>query len=120
MKFFTSALAELLQKIQSGKIKSLLVHGVNHGFSTTILEQIIKRMDLIVSEFNIKEITASKLLLIANSTNFFKQKELIKITGVKGTLNKELQACIKDNKFEHFICCAFPRWELKVYSIDAA
>ena len=78
MKFFTSGLADLLQKIQSGKIKSLLVHGVNHGFSTTILEQIIKRMDLIVSEFNIKEITASKLLLIANSTNFLKQKELIK------------------------------------------
>ena len=104
MKFFTSALPELLQKIQSGKIKSLLVHGVNHGFATTILEQITKKMNLIVSEFNIKEITANKLLLIANNTNFFKQKELIKITGVKGALNKELQTCIKDNRFEHFIC----------------
>ncbi len=104
MKFFTSSISELLQKIQSRKIKSLLVHGTNHGFATTILEQIINKMDLIVSEFNIKELTANKLLLIANSTNFFKQKELIKITNVKGALNKELQNCITNNDFEHFIC----------------
>jgi DNA polymerase III subunit delta len=104
MKFYTAGLAELLQKIQSGKLKSILIHGVNHGFATTIIEQIVRKMNLIVSEYNIKEITANKLLLIANSTNFFKQKELIKITGAKTALNKELQQCITDNKFEHFIC----------------
>ena len=103
MKFYTSALSELLKKIQAGKLKSVLIHGVNHGFATTIIDQIINKMNLIVSEYSIKEITANKLLLIANSANFFKQKELIKITGAKAALNKELQQCITDNKFEHFI-----------------
>ena len=104
MKYFASSLSELLQKIKSGSIKSLLIHGINHGFAKTVIEQIANKNNLIISEFDIKEITASKLQLIANSTNFFKQKELIKITGVKGTLSKEIQKCITENNFEHFIC----------------
>lgn len=104
MKYFASSLSELLQKIKSGSIKSLLIHGINHGFAKTVIEQIANKNNLIISEFDIKEITASKLQLIANSTNFFKQKELIKITGIKGTLSKEIQKCITENNFEHFIC----------------
>lgn len=104
MKYFASSLSELLQKIKSGSIKSLLIHGINHGFAKTVIEQIANKNNLIISEFDIKEITAGKLQLIANSTNFFKQKELIKINGVKGTLSKEIQKCITENNFEHFIC----------------
>ncbi len=104
MKYFASSLSELLQKIKSGSIKSLLIHGINHGFAKTVIEQIANKNNLIISEFDIKEITASKLQLIANSTNFFKQKELIKITGIKGTLSKEIQKYITENNFEHFIC----------------
>lgn len=104
MKYFASSLSELSLKIKLGDIKSLLIHGVNHGFAKTVIEQISSKNDLIVSEFDIKELTVSKLLLIANSTNFFKQKELIKITGIKGTLSKEIQQCITENDFEHFIC----------------
>lgn len=104
MKYFASSLSELLKKITLGDIKSLLIHGVNNGFAKTVIEQIVSKNNLIISEFDIKEITASKLLLIANSSNFFKQKELIKITGVKGVFPKEIQKCLTDNEFEHFIC----------------
>lgn len=104
MKYFASSLPELLTKIKQRDIKSLLIHGVNHGFAKTVIEQIANKNKLIISEFDIKELTESKLLLIANSTNFFNQKELIKVTGVKGTISKELQKCIEENDFEHFIC----------------
>lgn len=104
MKYFTSSLPELLKKIALGDIKSLLIHGVNHGFARTVIEQIASKNNLIISEFNIKEITANKLLMIANSSNFFKQKELIKISGIKGVFPKEIQKCLTDNNFEHFIC----------------
>ena len=104
MKYFASSLHELLQKIRLGKIKSFLIHGINHGFAKTIIEQVTRNNNLIISEFNIKEITANKLIMIANSTNFFKQKELIKIIGIKGAIPKEIQKCITENNFEHFIC----------------
>lgn len=104
MKYFASSLPELLKKITLGSIKALLIHGVNSGFAKTVIEQIAQKNNLIISEFDIKELTASKLLLIANSSNFFKQKELIKITGVKGVFPKEIQKCLTENEFEHFIC----------------
>lgn len=104
MKFFSSSLQELLLKIQNKHIKSLLIHGINHGLAATIIKQIVSRMDLIISEYNIKEINANKLNLIANTSNFFKQKELIKITGVSGAIAKELKEYIENNQFEHFIC----------------
>lgn len=104
MKYFASSLSELLKKIKLGDIRSLLIHGVNSGFANTVVKQIANKNDLIISEFDINEITANKLLLIANNTNFFKQKELIKITGIKSVLSKELQKCITENDFEHFIC----------------
>jgi len=104
MKYFASSLPELLKKIALGDIKSLLIHGVNHGFAKTVIEQVASKNNLIISEYDIKEITASKLQLIANNSNFFKQKELIKISGVKETLSKEIQKCLIDSDFEHFIC----------------
>lgn len=104
MKFFSSSLSDLLSKIQQKKIKSLLIHGINHGLASTITKEIIKRMNLIVSEYDAKNITAEKLNLIANTSNFFGQQELIKITGTRSTINKELQSCIDSNDFKHFVC----------------
>ena len=41
MKFYSSSLPELLLKIQKKQIKSILIHGINHGLAATIIKQII-------------------------------------------------------------------------------
>jgi DNA polymerase-3 subunit delta len=104
MKFFTSRLAELIQKIESGKIKALVMHGPNQGFISSALNLIEKKLSLTPSSYLAKEISASKLLMIANSRNFFAQKELIKITDVTNTITKEMKDLLLNAEFEHFIC----------------
>ena len=104
MKFYSSGLNDLLRKIEHGQISKILVHGINQGFASTALEQIIKRMNLIVSTFNAKEITPNKLRIIANNQNFFGQKELIKITGSSAALNKEMKEMLLNEQFYNLIC----------------
>ena len=104
MKFYTSRLSELIKEIKNGNFKALLIHGENQGFATTAIEQISKTLNLIVATFNSKELTPAKLQLIANNQNFFKQKELIKITGTTSGLSKDMRELLSNNQFYHFIC----------------
>lgn len=104
MKFYTSKLSELIKEIKNGNFKALLIHGENQGFATTAIEQISKTLNLIVTTFNSKELTPAKLQLVANNQNFFKQKELIKITGTTSALSKDMRELLSNNQFYHFIC----------------
>ncbi|PCJ27345.1 MAG: DNA polymerase III subunit delta [Rickettsiales bacterium] len=104
MKFYSSGLADLIRKIEKGDVKSLLIHGVNHGFATTAIEQITKKLGLSVTNLTYKEVSAGKLSLIANNQNFFGQKELIKISDTTTAINKEMKTLITDSQFYHFIC----------------
>lgn len=104
MKFFSTSLPEIINKIQQKQIKALLLHGVNNGLAQTIIKQIVKKLDLTISEIEFKEITLDRLNLLANSTNFFKQKEMIKITNCKNILTKDLQQGLEESDFENFIC----------------
>ena len=104
MRFYTSGLTELIQKIETKVVKALLVHGVNQGFATTTITQIAKKLDLMITTFPAKEITVDKLSLLAYNQNFFGKKELIKITGVSSALNKEMKELLKENQFHNFVC----------------
>ncbi len=104
MKFYTSELVELIQKIEKGSIKALLMHGVNQGFITTAITQIAKKVDLIVNTIVNKELTPEKLSLLAYSQNFFGKKALIKIIDINPTLDKDMKELIKDNTFYNFVC----------------
>lgn len=104
MRFYSSGLNDLLRKIESGAISKILIHGSNQGFASTATEQIIKKMNLMVSTFTAKEITANKLRTIANNQNFFGQKELIKITGSSAALNKEMKEMLINEQFHNIIC----------------
>ena len=77
MKFYSSALTDLIKKIEEGIIQTILIYGVNQGFATTAIQQIIAKLNLRVRHFDAKELTPTKLELIANSRNFFGQRELI-------------------------------------------
>lgn len=104
MKFYTANLPDLINKIKNGAINIALIHGINHGFATTAIEQIVKHFNLLVSSFDAKEISPAKLELIANTKNFFGQRELIKITGTSSSLNKAMKESLEKGSFYHFIC----------------
>jgi len=90
MKFYSNQLSQLIEKIAGGTIKSLLLYGHNRGFISAIIEQLVKKFDFFSVNLNGKEATEANLNLLANTSNFFKQKELIKIDYNGSAVNKEL------------------------------
>ena len=104
MKFFTTALAQLIRQIESGEIKALVMHGPNQGFISSSLALIEKKLSLAVSNYSAKDLSPSKLAMIANSKNFFAQKEIIKITNISNTITKEMKELLSAGDFYHFVC----------------
>jgi DNA polymerase III subunit delta len=104
MKFYTSELATLLSKISQGNIKSILFYGPNRGYIKVITEQITKKLNLLSTTISAKDLSPSRLNLIANSQNFFKQKELIKIIDTPPSISKDMKELLKSEDFNNFIC----------------
>jgi DNA polymerase-3 subunit delta len=104
MKFYSNQLSQLIEKIAGGTIKSLLLYGHNRGFISAIIEQLVKKFDFFSVNLNGKEATEANLNLLANTSNFFKQKELIKIDYNGSAVNKELMRFLTTGNFTNFIC----------------
>jgi DNA polymerase-3 subunit delta len=104
MKIFTTGLAQLIHKIESGEIKALVMHGPNQGFISSSLAMIEKKLSLAASNYSAKDLSASKLSIIANSKNFFAQREIIKITSIPNTITKEMKELLSTGDFYHFVC----------------
>lgn len=104
MKFYSNQLSQLIEKIAAGTIKSLLLYGHNRGLITAIIEQLIKKFDFFSVNLNGKEATEANLNLLANTSNFFKQKELIKIDYHSSAIHKELMQFLITGNFTNFIC----------------
>lgn len=104
MKFYTNQLPQLMEKIAVGKVKSLLLYGHNRGFISAIIDQLVKKFDFFTVNFNSKEVTVANLNLLANSRNFFKQKELLKIDYNGSAVSKELMQFLTTGNFTNFVC----------------
>ena len=104
MKFYTNQLPQLMEKIAEGKVKSLLLYGHNRGFISAIIDQLVKKFDFFTVNLNSKEVTVANLNLLANSSNFFKQKELLKIDYNGSAVSKELMQFLTTGNFTNFIC----------------
>jgi DNA polymerase III delta subunit len=104
MKFYSSGLNELIKKIEKGSIKTILIYGINHGFSITAIQQIVTKLNLRINNFDAKELTPEKLELVANSRIFFGQKELIKITNTSAGLTKAMKETILQSDFYNIVC----------------
>lgn len=104
MKFHNFELPELVKKIDENKIQGLLLYGVNQGFAKTVVDHIAKKQNLLVKNFDAKEINHENLGMLSRSLNFFGQKELIKITEVISPFNKKWQDFFSDNSFSNLIC----------------
>jgi len=104
MKFYSSALPELIKKIEQDTVKALLLHGNNQGFITSVLKTLSKKFSLTITPLSYKGLSSEELVLASNSQNFFGHRELIKIVGVTPLLSKTMKDALQLNKFEHFIC----------------
>ena len=104
MKFYTNQLPQLLDKIASGNIKSLLLYGYNRGFISAVINQLIKKFNLFTVNLTGKEATGSNLNLLANGSNFFGQKELLKIDYTGSGMDKEVKQFLVSGDFTNFIC----------------
>lgn len=104
MKLYSNDLSKLLKKIGDNEISSILLHGPNQGFIKVIIQQIVSKFNLRIVEVNAKEITSSALMLLADSKNFFGQKEFIKICSTSGAMNKAMKDLLTATKFDNFVC----------------
>ena len=104
MKFYTNQLTQLLDKIASGSVKSLLLYGHNRGFISAVINQLIKKLNFFAVNLTSKEATEANISLLANSSNFFKQKELLKIDHNGSAIGKELKQFLITGNFTNFIC----------------
>ena len=104
MKFYTNQFSQLLDKIASGSVKSLLLYGHNRGFISAVINQLIKKFNFFTVNLTSKEATEANISLLANSNNFFKQKELLKIDHNGSAISKELKQFLIAGSFTNFIC----------------
>lgn len=104
MKFYVSGLADLIQKVEKNSIQAVLMHGANQGFIATAIEQLSKKLNLTISNYEIKELTPTRLEMLANSKNFFGQRELIKVHGASSALSKDMKDMLTQNNFHNLIC----------------
>ena len=54
MKFYSSALPELIKKIEQDTVKALLLHGNNQGFITSVLKTLSKKFSLTITPLSYK------------------------------------------------------------------
>jgi DNA polymerase III subunit delta len=101
MKYYISQLPIILTKIAKGEIKALLLYGPDRGYINEICDSIKNKFDMIVTNVTYDEFIKSDLALILSSANFFRQKELIKITDVGNSVAPNVKE-IADKNFEHF------------------
>ena len=75
MKFYSSGLTDLINKIEKGSIQTILIYGVNQGFATTAIQQITTKLNLRVNNFtNSKKYGSNSISL---PTHQFIRKKMI-------------------------------------------
>lgn len=113
MKFYLSQIDDLLDKIEKKTIKGLLLYGPDKGYISKVCKLIINKLNLTQTTINYKDISPSNLRLILNTTNFFGQREFVKILDATPSVSKDLQNVLSTD-FSHFI--AFIADEMPVNS----
>lgn len=104
MKLYTNQLSQLFEKIANGSVKSLLLYGYNRGFIAAVVNQLVNKFGFFTVSLASKEATEANITLLANSSNFFKQKELIRIDYSSSSIDKELKQFLLEGSFANFIC----------------
>ncbi len=97
MKYNSYQLVDLMSKIKSGKIKSILLYGPNYGLMHIIMNKIAKMLDFLKISINSKETSISQFYLSANNFNFFNKGNLIKVSNISANLSKQVKNLIENS-----------------------
>ncbi|RYE05724.1 MAG: DNA polymerase III subunit delta [Rickettsiaceae bacterium] len=97
MKLYYSQINELIKKIKSNDIKSILLYGPDKGYIGEACITMIKELNLIPTTIEYLEFTPKQLTAMANRLNFFSDKELIKIINVPVSLNAEIKSLLDND-----------------------
>lgn len=99
MKLYANQINELIKKIASQEIKTILMYGPNIGLINTNIDNIAKNLNLSITKINYKNSSINEISIAANTKNFFAQKEIIKIDGLPTALTKEYKQLFEDDNF---------------------
>lgn len=102
MKFYLSQITSLLTKIENEQIKALLLYGPDKGYIDKIIHTLIKKFNLLKTTIEYSELKTSSTQLLANTPNFFKRKQLIKIRTVGESIDKALKLALGQESL-HFL-----------------
>lgn len=104
MKFYSNNYEKLMSLILQKQIKAVLLHGPNYGYIHKIYSDIKNKLNAFAVNILYKELNADKLRMLSNNINFFKQKEIIRITDIQNTINNDLKKFFLNEDYEHLIC----------------
>ncbi|XVN42960.1 MAG: DNA polymerase III subunit delta [Candidatus Rickettsia vulgarisii] len=102
MKFYLSQVPQLFEKIETGQVNALLLYGPDKGYIDKVCKALIKRFNLLKTSIEYSDLKNCSLDTLANSQNFFMQKQLIKVRSVGESIDKSLKLAL-EKKFLHFL-----------------
>ncbi len=102
MKFYLSQIIPLLEKIEKGQIRALLLYGPDKGYIHKIISTLIKKFDLLKTTIEYLDLKTCSLQLLASTPNFFGQKQLIKVRAVGDSIDKTLKLALGQESM-HFL-----------------
>lgn len=95
MKLYPSQLKEIRLLIKNKQINAIFFYGPNRGYVSKIINFLAKLDNYLITEVNYSELNSSKLQIILNRSNFFGQKELVKINCGNLALNNQIKELLK-------------------------
>lgn len=102
MKFYLSQVPQLFEKIEGRQVNALLLYGPDKGYIDKICKALIKKFNLLKTSIEYSDLKNYSLDTLANSQNFFMQKQLIKIRSVGESIDKPLKLALGKD-FLHFL-----------------
>ncbi|HJD54762.1 MAG TPA: DNA polymerase III subunit delta [Rickettsia endosymbiont of Proechinophthirus fluctus] len=97
MKFYFSQIGRLFELITSGKIRALLLYGSDKGYIEKICKHLVKSLNMLQTSIEYADLNISSLEILLNSSNFFGQKELIKIRSVGNSIDQNLKTILNSD-----------------------
>ncbi|MFY9589759.1 DNA polymerase III subunit delta [Rickettsia endosymbiont of Halotydeus destructor] len=99
MKLYLSQVNQLLELVQIGKIKAILLYGPDKGYINKICKALVKKFSMVQTSMEYTNLNVASLEMLLNSRNFFGQKELVKIRSVTNSIDKNLKIMLNGDYF---------------------
>ncbi|WP_316354585.1 DNA polymerase III subunit delta [Candidatus Trichorickettsia mobilis] len=101
MKFYPDKIHQLMENINSLKIKALLLYGPDKGYIKKICQIIIHRLSLLPRVITDAHLHVNQFDMLLNTQNFFGKKECLKIFISANQFNAEYKTILR-SEFIHF------------------